>query len=433
MGSCFSIQISGDSVLDRVGSCLCGEGNHILNLEKNLVALEKAMVELKARRDDVLTRVRFREAKDNREKCIVRAGVGLCEVPEVEKWSAVERMSLMNNKVEKISGSPNCPKLTTLFLQENRRLGSISGEFFMCMPKVVVLDLSHLPLCGLPEEISDWKELLLLKDLEVLTIEIESELVLEKLFFSHMGRRCIQKVVIIGIPEISVKGQLEEVVSREKADELQVQDIIPFGNLETLAMLNLPAVKSIYWAPLPFPCLREMTIDRCPSLAKLPLDSKSVAEVERFVIKCEAADWIERIEWEDKATRLRFLPSRRKLLSFFFFLLPLCQLICIETSRFCKRCGCVLECVSYSYIHKHGYKSKLMAAAVLQSLKDSPAFPDDEKYSFVRKLSPDTATHYNFTNKELIKWDHLSLASAIMGPCTRGAFVSWCGRLCKPS
>lgn len=63
MGSCFSIQISGDSVLDSVGSCLCGEGNHIRNLEKNLVALEKAMVELKATRDDVLTEVQREEAK----------------------------------------------------------------------------------------------------------------------------------------------------------------------------------------------------------------------------------------------------------------------------------------------------------------------------------------------------------------------------------
>ncbi|RID57500.1 hypothetical protein BRARA_F00870 [Brassica rapa] len=100
--------------------------------------------------------------------------------------------------------------------------------------------------------------------------------------------------------------------------------------------------------------------------------------------------------------------------------------------------GLALVRRSYNYIHKYGYKSKLMAAAVrnkqdlfsllgvdyviaplkvLQSLKDSPAVPDDEKYSFVRKLSPETATHYNFTNKELIKWDQLSLASA-MGPAS---------------
>ncbi|CAN6902205.1 unnamed protein product [Brassica oleracea] len=76
---------------------------------------------------------------------------------------------------------------------------------------------------------------------------------------------------------------------------------------------------------------------------------------------------------------------------------------------------------AYNYIHKYGYNSKLMSAAVrnkqdlfklssisglimlkvlLQSLKDPPTIPGDAKYSFVRKLSPDTATHYNFSNKE---------------------------------
>ncbi|KAF8111118.1 hypothetical protein N665_0076s0114 [Sinapis alba] len=370
---------------------------------------------------------------ENREKCIVRAGVGLCEVPKIKNWSAVERISLMINNIREVSGRPKCPKLTTLFLQENMPLTSISGGFFMCMPKLVVLDLSqNLRLNRLPEEISglvslkyldlsrtmisqlpvclhklkklmhlylegmrnlrsiygisnlsslrtlallhcnklrfdeSWKELLLLKHLEVLTIEIVSKVVLEKLFFSNMGRRCILKVVIKDIREesfrflnfptilrslkgqcfpnlssVSIEGcsglndltwllfapnllhlrltnlrQLEEVMSKEKADKMQVQDIIPFGKLETLVMLNLPAVKSIYWTPLPFPCLREMYIELCPTLGKLPLDSKSVAEVEMFVIKCEAADWIEGVEWEDEATRLRFLPSRRKVMGY---------------------------------------------------------------------------------------------------------------------
>ena len=29
---------------------------------------------------------------ENREKCNVRASVGLCEVPKVEKWNVVEKM-----------------------------------------------------------------------------------------------------------------------------------------------------------------------------------------------------------------------------------------------------------------------------------------------------------------------------------------------------
>ncbi|RVW50651.1 hypothetical protein CK203_073378 [Vitis vinifera] len=81
---------------------------------------------------------------------------------------------------------------------------------------------------------------------------------------------------------------------------------------------------------------------------------------------------------------------------------------------------------AYNYIHKHGYKSKLMAAAVrnkqdlfsllgvLESLKESITSPD-EKYSFVRRLSPNSAASYSFSEEELVKWDQLNFASS-MGP-----------------
>ncbi|KAJ1379613.1 Transaldolase/Fructose-6-phosphate aldolase [Sesbania bispinosa] len=97
--------------------------------------------------------------------------------------------------------------------------------------------------------------------------------------------------------------------------------------------------------------------------------------------------------------------------------------------------GLALVTKTYNYIHKYGHKSKLMAAAVrnkqdlfsllgvdyiiaplkvLQSLKESVASPD-EKYSFVRRLSPQSAANYLFSDEELIKWDQTSLANA-MGP-----------------
>ncbi|TXG51101.1 hypothetical protein EZV62_023625 [Acer yangbiense] len=99
--------------------------------------------------------------------------------------------------------------------------------------------------------------------------------------------------------------------------------------------------------------------------------------------------------------------------------------------------GLALVTKAYNYIHKYGHKSKLMAAAVrnkqdlfslvgvdyiiaplkvLQSLKESITAPD-EKYSFVRRLSPQSASMYNFSEEELTKWDQLSLASA-MGPAS---------------
>ncbi|XP_039140668.1 transaldolase isoform X3 [Dioscorea cayenensis subsp. rotundata] len=97
--------------------------------------------------------------------------------------------------------------------------------------------------------------------------------------------------------------------------------------------------------------------------------------------------------------------------------------------------GVALVTKAYNYIHKYGHKSRLMAAAIrnkqdifsllgvdyiiaplkiLQSLKDSITYPD-EKYSYVRRLSPSSAMLYNFSEEELVKWDQLSLASA-MGP-----------------
>ncbi|KAJ8767632.1 hypothetical protein K2173_018190 [Erythroxylum novogranatense] len=99
--------------------------------------------------------------------------------------------------------------------------------------------------------------------------------------------------------------------------------------------------------------------------------------------------------------------------------------------------GLALVTKAYNYIHKYGYKSKLMAAAVrnkqdlfsllgvdyiiaplkvLQSLKESVTTPD-QKYSFIRKLSPQSAANYNFSKEEVAKWDQLSLASA-MGPAS---------------
>ncbi|CAH8382505.1 unnamed protein product [Eruca vesicaria subsp. sativa] len=88
------------------------------------------------------------------ERWVVQAGVGLHEVVSVQDWTRVRRMSLMNNEIKEISGCHECDKLTTLFLQQNSNLVRISGEFFQCMPKLVVLNMSFNELKELPEEIS---------------------------------------------------------------------------------------------------------------------------------------------------------------------------------------------------------------------------------------------------------------------------------------
>ncbi|XP_023644339.1 probable disease resistance protein At1g61180 isoform X2 [Capsella rubella] len=89
-----------------------------------------------------------------KETFIVQANVGLIKIPKVKDWGVVRKMSLMNNSIEEITCSFNCPELTTLFLQYNN-LKNLSGEFLLSMQKLVVLDL-----CGnssfkkFPEQIS---------------------------------------------------------------------------------------------------------------------------------------------------------------------------------------------------------------------------------------------------------------------------------------
>ncbi|KAG5387205.1 hypothetical protein IGI04_038675 [Brassica rapa subsp. trilocularis] len=108
---------------------------------------------------------------------------------------------------------------------------------------------------------------------------------------------------------VHTSGRLEEIISKEKAASVLENNIIPFKKLQELALANLPELKSIYWNALPFQRLRHIQISgSCPKLRKLPLNSKSVLNVEKLVIECHDKEWLERVEWEDEATRLRFLP-----------------------------------------------------------------------------------------------------------------------------
>ncbi|EOA36057.1 hypothetical protein CARUB_v10008383mg [Capsella rubella] len=388
------------------------------------------------------------DLKKHKENWIVRAGFGLHEIPKVKDLKVVRRISLVNNRFKEINGSPQCPKLTTLFLQDNRLLVNISGEFFRSMPRLVVLDLSwNVNLKVLPEQISElvslryldlsdssigrlpvgllklkklmhlnlesmlclesvsgidhlsnlktlrlanlrmWltmsllEELERLENLEVLTIEIISSSALEQLLCSHRLARCLQKVSIKYLDEESIltlpsigdlrevfiggcgmrgifierntsltspsfpnlskvlitgcnglkdltwllfapnlthlnvwnSRQVEELISQEKASST---DIVPFRKLEYLHLWDLPELKSIYWRPLPFPCLYQINVqNKCRKLRKLPLDSQSCSIAsEELLIQYGDEEWKERVEWEDEATRLRFLPSCKLVL-----------------------------------------------------------------------------------------------------------------------
>ncbi|XP_010459114.1 PREDICTED: probable disease resistance protein At5g63020 [Camelina sativa] len=91
---------------------------------------------------------------EEKENFIVKAKAKLDDLPNVKDWTGVTRMSLSGNRIKNISCSPDCPKLTTLFLHFND-LDKISSGFFMFMPNLMVLDLTgNIGLDELPEEIS---------------------------------------------------------------------------------------------------------------------------------------------------------------------------------------------------------------------------------------------------------------------------------------
>ena len=61
-------------------------------------------------------------------------------------------------------------------------------------------------------------------------------------------------------------------------------------------------LKSIYRSHLRFPCLKMIGVVRCPTLRKLPLSSGSCVGGDELVIIYIDDQWMERVQWEDKAT-----------------------------------------------------------------------------------------------------------------------------------
>ncbi|KAL0736928.1 hypothetical protein Bca4012_013138 [Brassica carinata] len=55
-------------------------------------------------------------------------------------------------------------------------------------------------------------------------------------------------------------------------------------------------------------CLKRIYVIICPNLNKLPLDSQSGQHGEDgIVIRYTVKEWLESLEWEDEATKTRFL------------------------------------------------------------------------------------------------------------------------------
>ncbi|ESR40710.1 putative disease resistance protein [Citrus sinensis] len=113
--------------------------------------------------------------------------------------------------------------------------------------------------------------------------------------------------------EVSSCFAMEEIISEAKfADVPEVMaNLKPFAQLYSLRLGGLTVLKSIYKRPLPFPCLRDLTVNSCDELRKLPLDSNSAKE--RKIVIRGYRKWWEQLKWVDQDTKNAFLPCFRSI------------------------------------------------------------------------------------------------------------------------
>ncbi|XVF11353.1 hypothetical protein REPUB_Repub08aG0020400 [Reevesia pubescens] len=107
---------------------------------------------------------------------------------------------------------------------------------------------------------------------------------------------------------VSKCDKMEEIINERKLS--QVAEVLEtsslFAKLETLKLQFLTELKSIYWDALPFSCLKEIYVFKCPKLKRLPLNSNSAKENK---IRIEGQEkWWKELQWEDESTLNAFLP-----------------------------------------------------------------------------------------------------------------------------
>ncbi|KAL6334015.1 hypothetical protein AAG906_000068 [Vitis piasezkii] len=125
-----------DEFDDREGAK--NQGHNVIGTLIHACLLEECDVDYELKLHDVIRDMALWiacETGKEQDKFLVKAGSTLTEAPEVAEWMGQKRISLMGNQIEKLTGSPKCPNLSTLFLADNN-LKMISDSFFQFMPSL---------------------------------------------------------------------------------------------------------------------------------------------------------------------------------------------------------------------------------------------------------------------------------------------------------
>ena len=98
----------------------------------------------------------------------------------------------MGNRIEKLTGSPTCPNLSTLLLDFNTDLKMISNGFFQSMPSPRVLSLSNTKIVELPLDLSNLVSLQYLDlsktEIKKLSVEIKNLVKLKSLKLNNTSK-----------------------------------------------------------------------------------------------------------------------------------------------------------------------------------------------------------------------------------------------------
>ncbi|EOA33621.1 hypothetical protein CARUB_v10019775mg [Capsella rubella] len=303
----------------------------------------------------------------------------LSELPEqISELVSLQFLDLSETCIEQLPvGLQELKKLTHLNLHSTKKLCSISGI------STWLLSLKWLSLVksNVHGDVSLFRELKLLKNLQELDITVSAELSLEHILSGDQRlANCVIALEIIDFQEkpldLSSLKRIENltVLTVESShvseinnptipcftnlsymeinkchsmkdltwllfapnlvtllirDSREVEEILnkekatnfkgitPFLKLEYLIVKNLPKLESICGTPLPFPVLRRIGVLDCPKLRKLPLNATSVPLLDEFGISMYHPKQINELEWKDEDTKNRFLPSINRGLAIF--------------------------------------------------------------------------------------------------------------------
>ena len=138
-------------------------GHAILNKLENLCLLERCKNGKYVKMHDVVRDMAINITRRN-SRFMVKIERKLEDLPGETEWSnGLERVSLMGSQLSSSMFVPDCPKLSTLFLQKLPRHPAffpydedLPNEFFMhVVGSLRVLDLSNTPITFLPDSIYD--------------------------------------------------------------------------------------------------------------------------------------------------------------------------------------------------------------------------------------------------------------------------------------